>query len=109
METVSEFINHGARVNAGGGCEAVVTVRTRCGLAKLWECGELLYGRTFPLKLKGPVDKSYVWPAILYGREAWCLKESEMGVLRKTERSMLRAMCGVQLKDRISSKDLTLM
>ena len=28
-----------------------------------------------------------------------CLKESEMGILQKTERSIVRAMCGIQLKD----------
>ena len=63
------------------------------------ECGEILYSR-FPLMLKGAVYKCYVRPAILYGSEAWCLKESEMKILRRTERSMVRAMCGVQLKDR---------
>ena len=52
------------------------------------------------LALKWVVYRNYVRPAILYGSEAWCLKESEMGILRKTERSMVRAMCGVQLKDR---------
>ena len=57
---------------------AAVTARTRCGWDKLRECGELLYGRKFPLKLKEAVHKSYIRPAILYGSEAWCLKESEM-------------------------------
>ena len=46
---------------------------------------------------------------MLYGSEAWCLKEREMGILRKTERSMVRAMCGVQLKDRKRSTDLMFM
>ena len=39
----------------GGGCEAAVTARTRCGWVKIRECGELLYGRRFPLMLKGAV------------------------------------------------------
>ena len=30
-ETVCEFIYPGDRVSASGGCEAAVTVRTRCG------------------------------------------------------------------------------
>ena len=64
------------------------------------EYGELLYGRRFLLKLKGIVYKSYVRSAMLCGSEAWCQKESEMGMLRRTERSMVIAMCGVQLKDR---------
>ena len=44
VETVGEFTYLGDRVSAGGGCEAAVTVRTRCGWVALRECGELLYG-----------------------------------------------------------------
>ena len=105
VETVREFTYHGDRVSASGGCEDVATAITRCQWVKFRECGELLYGRRFPLRLKGAVYKSYVKPAMLYGSEAWCLKESEMGILRKTERSMMRAMCGVQLKERKRSTD----
>ena len=53
------------------------------------DCSELLYGRRFSIKLKGAVYGSYVMPAILYGREALCLKESEMGILQWTEGSMV--------------------
>ena len=59
-----EFSYLGNSVSAGGGCEAAVTARTRCGWVKFWECGELLYGR-FPLKLRGTVYRSYVRPEIL--------------------------------------------
>ena len=58
METGSELTYLGDRVSAGG-CEAAVTARTKHGWAKFRECGELLYGRRFPLKLKGAVYKSY--------------------------------------------------
>ena len=87
-------------MSAGGGCEAAVIARTRCGWVMFRECDELLCVRMFPLKLKGIVYMSFVRPAILYGCEAWRLKESEMGILRRTDRSMVRAMCGVQLRDR---------
>ena len=93
METVQEFIY------LGGGCEAAVTARTRCGWVMLSECSELLNDRRFALKLKGAVHRSYVRPTILHGSEAWCMKESEMVILRRTERSMVRATCVVQLKD----------
>ena len=73
MKTVREFTYFGDRVSAGGGCEAAVTAKTRHVWLKFRECAELLYGRRFPLRLKGTVYKSYVRPAILYGREAWCL------------------------------------
>ena len=44
-------------MNAGGGCEVVVTARTRCGWVKSIEYGELQDGRRFCLKLKGAVHK----------------------------------------------------
>ena len=31
VETIKKFTYFGDRVSAGGGCEAVVTARTRCG------------------------------------------------------------------------------
>ena len=61
---------------ADGGCKAAVTARTICGWAKLRECSKLQYGR-IPLKQKGLLI-SYAKPAIPYGSEAWCLKESDM-------------------------------
>ena len=72
------------------------------------ECSELLYGR-FPLRLIGAVYDSYAMPAILYGNKAWCQKESEGVTLRRTDRSMVRAMCGVQIKDKERSSDLMFM
>ena len=109
METVSELTYLVDRESAGGGCEAAVTGRTRCGWVTFIECGELLDGRIFPLKLKGGVYKSYVRPVILHGSETWCIKQREMGILRRTERSMVRAMCGVQFKDRKRSMALMFM
>ena len=53
VESVSEFTYVGDRVSAGGGCEAAVTARTRCGWVRFRECSELLYGRRFHLRLYG--------------------------------------------------------
>ena len=58
VETVWEFTYFGLRVSVGEGCEAAVTARTRCWWVMFRECGELLYGRRFPLWLKGAVYKS---------------------------------------------------
>ena len=54
-----EFTYFVDRVSAVGGCEAAVTARTKCGWVKPRECGELLHGRRFPLKLKGAVYKKF--------------------------------------------------
>ena len=84
VETLREFTYLGDRVSVGGGCEAAVVVRTGCWWVKFRECGELLYGERFQIRPKWAVCGSYVRPAILYGSEAWCLNESEMGILLRT-------------------------
>ena len=43
---------------------------------------------------------------ILYGSETWCLRECEMAILRRTERAMVREMCGVKLAERKNSEKL---
>ena len=59
--------------------------------------------------MKRVVYKSSLKPTILYGSEVWCLQESEMRILQRTERSMVRPICAVQLKDRKRTADLMLM
>jgi len=50
--------------------------------------------------------KVYVRPAMLYGSETWCLKENEMAILKRTERSVMRVVCGVKLVDRKNTKEV---
>ena len=73
---------------------------------KFKECGELLLGRRHSLKMKGIVYRSFVRSAMLYGSGTWCLRENEMIILRRTERAMVRSMCGVKLVDRKNTEDL---
>ena len=95
--------------NASGGCETAVTARVRIGWMKFRECGELLLGRRFSLKMKGMVYRSCVRSAMLHGSETWCLRENEMVILRRTERAMVRSMCGVKLVDRKNTEELMKM
>ena len=106
VETVMGFCYLGDGLNASGGCETAVTSRVRIGWMKFRECGELLRGRRFSLRLKGMVYQSCVRSAMLYGSETWCLRESEMAILRRTERTMVRSMCGVKLVDRKNTEEL---
>ena len=85
MDVVREFTYLGDRVSVGGGCEAAVTARTRCGWIMFRECGNLFHGKRFPLKLKMTAYKSCVSQTILYGCEVWYLRESEIRFLRRTE------------------------
>ena len=36
----------------------------------------------------------------------WCLRENEMAILRRTERAMVRAMCGAKLMEKKRTEDL---
>ena len=69
VETVKGFCYLGDRLNASGGCETAVTARVRFGGMKFRECGKLLLGRRFSLKMKGSVHRSCIRSAMLYGSE----------------------------------------
>ena len=38
--------------------------------------------------------------------ETWCLRENEMEILRRTEKTMVRAMCGAKLMEKKRTEDL---
>ena len=97
---------YGVQVETSGGNEAAVTARTRIGWIKFIECGELLYGRKFSLKIKGRIYHSCVRSAMLYGSETWCLRKNEMAILKRTERAMMREMCGVKLIEKRRIQEL---
>ena len=106
METVKIFCYLGDRLNASGGCEIAVTSRVRIGWMNFRECGELLRGRRFFLRMKGIVYQSCARSAMLYGSETWCLRESETAILRRTERAMVKSMCRIKLVDRKNTEEL---
>ena len=91
-KTVNGFCYLGDRLNSSGGCEAAVAARVRISWVRFRECGKLLLGSRFPLRMKGKVYHCCVRSAIVYGSEAWRLEKNEKAVLRKTKRAMMRAM-----------------
>ena len=62
------FVTWETRLNFSNDCKAAVTARVRIGWVRFRECGELLLGNRFPLKIKGikvlPLCTSL---SILYG------------------------------------------
>ena len=58
------------------------------------------------LKMKGKVYRTCVRSAMLYGSETWCLRENEMAILRRAERAMVRAMCGVKPVEKRNTAEL---
>ena len=69
-----------------------MTGRAGIGWVKFKECGELLNSKRLSLKMKGMIYWSCARSAMLYGSETWCLRESEMEILRRTKRAMVKAM-----------------
>jgi len=98
--TVKRFCYLGDQLSANDGCEAAVTARTRIRWIKFRECGKILFGKRYYLKMKDKIYRCCVRSAMLYGSETWYLTEKEIGILRRTERAMMRAMCRVKLIDK---------
>ena len=105
VETVNGFYYLENRLNASGGCEAAVTARVRIGWKRFRECGELLLGNRFPLRMKGKVYRCCVRSAILYESDTWCLKENEKAIFRRMERAMVRAMCDQKVVDKKKTEE----
>ena len=102
IDFVKSFCYLGDRLNVSDGCEAVVTARTRIGWIKFRECGELLFGRKFSLKMKEFIRVAKDQQCCVVS-ETWCLRENEMEILR-TEKAMIRAMHGVKLIEKRSQE-----
>ena len=61
-------------------------------------------GASYPIK--GRIYSVYVQSVLIYGTETWAMKANDLRSLERTERMMVRWMCGVSLKDRRCSEDL---
>ena len=64
-----------------------------------------MVGNRFPQRMKGKVYCCCVISAILHGIDEWCLKENEKAILRRTERAMVRAMCGQKVVYRKTTEE----
>ena len=58
------------------------------------------------MKVKGKVYRTCVQRVMVYGSETWPMKVEDVQRLERTERMMVRWMCGARLKNRISSEEL---
>ena len=72
----------------------------RCAWSKFRELAPILTSRGASLKVKGKVYRTCVQRVMVYGSETWPMKAD------RTERTMVRWMCGVRFKNRASSEEL---
>ena len=93
-------------IGAGGGAEEAVRARVRCAWGKLNQLSPILAVRGASLKVKGRIYASYVRSVMMYGGETWPVRVEEVRRLVRTERAMMRRMCGVRLVQRINCEVL---
>ena len=58
------------------------------------------------MSIKGKIYKACVQSVMVYGSETWLMKVEDRQRLERTEKMMVRWMCGVTLKNRITSEEL---
>ena len=105
VETVNGFCLLRDRLNSSGGCEAAVRVEVRIGWIRFMECGELLLGNRFALKINGKVYHCCARLVVLYRSKTWYLKENEKAILRRTKRAIVTAMCSQKVVDRKTTEE----
>ena len=57
-------------------------------------------------RIKGKICKACVQSALTHGTETWAMKIANLQSLERTDRMIVRCICGVSLKDRKRSVDL---
>ena len=91
-----------------GGRESQLAVTRKIGLE--WKAfnsmSSMLCGKKHIWNIKEQIYKTCGRLVMTCGSETWVVRSVEKSVLRRTEKRMLRMMCGVQLADGVSTKEL---
>ena len=106
LEIVDKFCYLGDMIGYGGGAEEASRTRVRCAWAKFRSLMPILTMRGASAKMKGKIYRACVQSVMVYGSETWASKIEDMRRLERTERLMVRLMCGVTLKDKKCSEEL---
>ena len=109
VECVPKFCYLGDTLGCGGGVVEAARARVRCAWAKFEELSPILTVRGASYHVKGRIYRIYsvcVQRILIYGTETWAMKADDQRSLERTERMMVKWMCGVSLKDRRRCEDL---
>ena len=107
LECVSKFCYLGDTLGSGGGVVEAARARVRCAWAKFKELSPILTMRGASYRIKGRIYIVLVSRVFCYMElKSWAIKADYLRSLERTERMMVRWMCGVYLKDRRRSEDL---
>jgi len=103
LEVVQKFCYLGDMIGSGGGAEEASRARVRCAWGKFNQLTPMLTGRGASWNVKGKIYKSCVQSVMIYGSETWPMKVEDARRLERTERAMMRRMCGVKLEQKVRS------
>ena len=77
METVSDFILGGCKINADGDCSHEMKRRLLLGRKVMANLDIILKSRDVTLSTKVRLVKAMVFPVVMYGCESWTVKKAE--------------------------------
>src|SRR6266568_2183306 len=106
LECVTKFCYLGDMIGTAGGAEDASRTGIRCAWGKFNELKSFLALRGTSLKLKGKIYRACVQSVLFYGSVTWPMKVEDARRLLRTERAMVRRMCGVTLSCRKKSEDM---
>ena len=106
LDVVSSFCYLGDTQSPGGGCELSTVTRVRSAWGQFRELLPLLTSRGLKLVTRGHLYETYVRKAMLHASECWAPNAADVARHQRSDRSMIRWICGVKWDDRVSSDSL---
>ena len=106
LEAVPEFCYLGDILSAGGGWELAAVTRCKCAWGKFRQQLPLLTNRNEPLVTRGWVYSTCVRSVMLHAAATWAMTAATLNRLRRNDRAMIRWICNVKAKDKVSSDSL---
>ena len=76
VETVSDFIFLGSKINADGDCSHEIKRRLLLGRKVMTNLVSILKSRDITLSTKVCLVKAMVFPVVMYGCESWTIEKS---------------------------------
>ena len=77
METVTDFILGGSKINADGDCSHEIKRRLLLGRKVMINLDSILKSRDITLLRKVHLIKAMVFAVVMYGCESWTVKKGE--------------------------------
>ena len=77
VETVKDFILRGSKITADGDCSHEIKRCLHLGRKVMTNLDSILKNRDVTLPTKVHLDKTIVFPVVMYGCESWTMKKAE--------------------------------